>query len=314
MFSKEAKRALVVALGYRTKEADEFETALFSKQPISDILKRNIIDIMASKPEALEVIHCLETSGIQPLSAHAQKRLRIAVSGFGNIDARALLSEMMPLMLSAPPAVPFVSLINSLMGASSNFEILGNTTVTNTGTSAVTGDVGVSPGTAITGFPPGVISGGSQHSNDAPAIAAHAKVVSAYSTLAAMPGAIDESGIDLGTLTLSPGVYSFSSSAGLTGTLHLDAGGDPNAQWVFQIGSTLTTATSSSVVFVGGVGSSDNVCWAVGSSATLGTSTSFIGNIVAATSITMVTSASVKGRLLARDGAVTLDTNIALNP
>ena len=117
-------------------------------------------------------------------------------------------------------------------------------------------------------------------------------------------------GLNLGGLTLTPGVYFFSSSAQLTGTLTLDAQGDPNALFVFQIGSTLTTASNSSVVFING-GQGNNTFWQVGSSATLGTDTAFTGNILALTSITLNTGANINcGRALARNGAVTLDTNI----
>ena len=119
-------------------------------------------------------------------------------------------------------------------------------------------------------------------------------------------------GQDLGGLTLTPGVYCFSSSAQLTGTLTLDAQGNPNAVFIFKIGSTLTTASNSSVVVINTGGNSSiacNVFWQVGSSATLGTGTSFAGNILALTSITLNTGANVSGRVLARNGAVTLDTN-----
>ena len=116
-------------------------------------------------------------------------------------------------------------------------------------------------------------------------------------------------GTDLGGLTLTPGVYCFSTSAQLTGPLTLNALGDPNAVWVFRIGSTLTTASGSSVVFSGGVGNACAVQWRVGSSATLGTTTSFVGNILAQASITLNNGASLVGRALARTGAVTLDAN-----
>ena len=116
-------------------------------------------------------------------------------------------------------------------------------------------------------------------------------------------------GQNLGGLTLTPGVYSFSSSAQLTGTLTLDAQGDPNALFVFQIGSTLTTASNSSVVFING-GQGNNTFWQVGSSATLGTGTAFTGNILALASITLTTGANIRcGRALARNGAVTQDHN-----
>lgn len=202
------------------------------------------------------------------------------------------------------------TLINQLLGASNTYEVLAGSAVTNTGTTAVTGDVGVSPSSSITGFPPGVITGGSQHSNDASAIAAQVALTSAISTLGAMTTTADLSGTDLGGLVLGPGVYNFSSSAGLTGILTLDAGGNPNAQFVFKIASTLTTATASSVVLANGA-LAGNVCWKVGSSATLGTSTAFQGSILASTAITLVTSATINGKLLASSAAVTLDTNTA---
>ena len=135
-----------------------------------------------------------------------------------------------------------------------------------------------------------------------------ADTTTAYNDLAGQTCTSDLTGQDLGGLTLVPGVYCFSSSAQLTGALTLDAEGDPNAVWVFQIGSTLTTASNSSVLLING-GQACNVFWQVGSSATLGTTTSFVGNILALTSITLNTGANVSGRALARNGAVTLDTN-----
>ncbi len=201
-----------------------------------------------------------------------------------------------------------------LLGTAQSFAVLGGSTVTNTGATTVFGDLGVSPGTAITGFPPGNVSGGAIHSADAVAGQAQADLVVAYNTLAGMacdpsdPDAANNlTGEDLGGLTLLPGVYCFSSSAQLTGMLTLDALGNPDAVFVFQIGSTLTTASDSSVLMIGG--SVCNVFWQVGSSATLGTNTDFVGNIVALTSITLNTGATIAGRALARNGAVTMDTN-----
>ena len=193
------------------------------------------------------------------------------------------------------------------LGQAASFAVLGGSAVTNTGATSVTGDVGVSPGTAITGFPPGTLTG-TLHSNDAVAQTAQSDLTTAYNALAAQPCNTSLTGTDLGGLTLTSAVYCFSSSAQLTGTLTLDAQGDPNAVFVFQIGSTLTTASASSVVVING-GSDCNVFWQVGSSATLGTGTGFIGNTLALTSITLTTSATSHGSLLARNGAVTMDTN-----
>jgi hypothetical protein len=194
------------------------------------------------------------------------------------------------------------------LGAAQNFGVLAGTTVTNTGLTVITGDVGVSPGTAITGFPPGTVSGGTLHSNDGLTVQAQTDLTTAYNALAGMTQTSDKSGQDLGGLTLTPGVYHFSSSAQLTGTLILDAQGNSNALFIFQIGSTLTTATSAVVTLINSA-NKNNVYWQIGSSATLGTYTTFSGHLVALTSITATTGTNVSGNLLARNGAVTLDTN-----
>jgi Protein of unknown function (DUF3494). len=198
------------------------------------------------------------------------------------------------------------------------FAVLGGSTVTNTGSSVITGNVGVSPGPilqAAAGFPPGLIVGGTFHANDATAALAQNELTTAYNDAAnpiLNPCTVDLTGQDLGTLgALTPGVYCFSSSAFLTGTLTLNLQGNPNAFFLFQIGSTLITATGSSVNLIntGGAICPSNLYWQVGSAATLGTTTSFVGNILALQSITLNTGAAVIGRTLARNGAVTLDTN-----
>ncbi|MFF1418695.1 ice-binding family protein [Streptomyces sp. NPDC058280] len=193
------------------------------------------------------------------------------------------------------------------LGTASTFAVLGGQSVTNTGPSVVTGDLGVSPGTSITGFPPGIVNG-AVHPTDAVALQAQTDLTTAYNNAA---GQAPDSSIagDLGGLTLVPGVYNASSSIGLTGTLTLDAQGDPNAVWIFQVGSTLTTASASQVLLINGA-SPCNVFWQIGSSATLGTNSNFVGNILALTSITLNTGATVNGRALARNGSVTMDTNV----
>jgi len=193
------------------------------------------------------------------------------------------------------------------MGTTQNFAVLGSSTVTNTGPTIITGDLGVDPGTAITGFPPGTVVGGTTDSADAVALQAQSDNTTAYKNLAGQ-ACNNTISTDLGGLTLVPGVYCFSSSAQLTGTLTLDAGGVASAVWVFQIGSTLTTASNSSVVLENGA-QNCNVFWQIGSSTTLGTGTTFVGNIFALTSITLDTSATVAGRALAQTGAVTMDSN-----
>jgi outer membrane autotransporter protein len=196
------------------------------------------------------------------------------------------------------------------LGTAEDFAVLGGSTVTNTGTSIIAGSVGVSPGTAITGFPPGiVVAPGTFHNADAVAAQAQTDVMTAYTALQGLAPDVILTGQDLGGMTLGPAVYSFATSAQLTGVLTLNGLGNPDAEFVFQIGSTLTTASNSSVLLINGA-NADNVYWAVGSSATLGTNTSFVGNILALTSITLNTGASIVcGRALAINGAVTLDSN-----
>jgi len=208
----------------------------------------------------------------------------------------------------------FVGLASSALaqislGTAGSFGVLAGSTVTNTGATVVTGNLGVSPGTAVIGFPPGIVTPPSTiHAADAVASQAKADLVTAYNAIVATPTLVDLSGTDLGGITLTPGVYGFTSSAQLTGTLTLDALGNANSVFIFKIGSTLTTATNSSVLVINN-GSNCNVFWQVGSSVTLGTSTVFAGNILALTSATLTTGASVSGRVLARNGAVTLDGN-----
>lgn len=196
----------------------------------------------------------------------------------------------------------------SSLGTAQSFAVLGGSTVTNTGPSVITGDLGVSPGSAVTGFPPGIVTG-TIHAGNATAGGAQNDVTTFYNALTAAPCTADLTGQDLGGMTLTPGVYCFSSSAQLTGTLTLNAQGNAGATFIFKTGSTLTTASGSSVVLING-GNPCGVAWRIGSSATLGTTTSFIGNLVALASITLNTGADIiGGRALARTGAVTLDTN-----
>ncbi|MCW2766029.1 MAG: hypothetical protein JWO11_1988 [Nocardioides sp.] len=197
------------------------------------------------------------------------------------------------------------------LGAATSFAVLAGTTVTNTGPSMISGDLGVSPGTAVTGFPPGIVVNGAIHSADALALQAQNDLTTAYNDAAARGPVVDKTAEDLGGQTLVPGVYGATTGMALTGTVRLDAQGDPNAVFIFQAGTTLVTASNSNVALIGGA-LPCNVYWQVGSSATLGTGTNFAGNVLALTSVTVTTSASVRGRILARNGAVTLDTNSIL--
>lgn len=200
------------------------------------------------------------------------------------------------------------------LASAHGYAVLGNSTVTNAGPSAITGDLGVSsPGISPTGFPPGTLVG-TIHAGDPPAAQANADMALVYGALAGAASTVELTGQDLGGRTLAPGVYLFSSSAQLTGDLILDAKNDPYAVFVFQIASTLTTGTNSSVTLINQPVRSDrdgSVFWQVGSSATIGTGTAFTGSILAHTSITMVSQSSIAdGRAMAIHGAVTMDNNM----
>ena len=197
------------------------------------------------------------------------------------------------------------------LGTAGSFAVLAGTTVTNTGPSAISGDLGVSPGSEVVGFPPGTVSNGVIHAADEVALQAQADVTTAYNDAAgrAMTATISA---DLGGRTLVAGVYT-GGELGLTGTLTLDAQGDPNAVFVFQAASTLITESASTVSLINGADPC-NVFWQVGSSATLKTDSVFVGTVLALTSIQANTGATVQGRLLARNDAVTLDNNVITAP
>src|ERR1700730_3699026 len=195
------------------------------------------------------------------------------------------------------------------LGAADNVAVLGNSTVTNAGPTIVTGNVALSsPGVSITGFPPGTIIDGAQYIGPGLANQAHADAVIAYGQLVGETFTTDLSGSNLGGMILTPGVYHFDTAAQLTGTLILDTQGDPNATFHFQIGSTLTTDPNSMITFLNG--SSSNVFWQVGTSATIGVDSVLYGNVLADQSITVNSGATVIGRLIAINAAITLDTDI----
>ncbi|WP_172804525.1 ice-binding family protein [Afipia sp. GAS231] len=228
----------------------------------------------------------------------SQKRagVRGAAAVLGLMGATALTS---PSHAQAPP-----------LGTAGSFGVLAGTTVTNTITpTVITGNVGVSPGSAVTGFPPGIVVGGTIHAGDAVALQAQSDNTIAYLNLAGRPVTANLTGQDLGGKTLVAGVYGYTSSAQLTGTLTLDGQGNPNSVFIIKIASGLTTASNSRINLINGA-QGGNVFFQVGASATLGTTTSFVGDILALTSITLNTNASIVcGAALARNGQVALDNN-----
>jgi uncharacterized repeat protein (TIGR02543 family) len=203
------------------------------------------------------------------------------------------------------------------LNSASSFAILAGSAITNVGPSVITGNIGESPGTAVTGFT-GLDTITGTIFTSSVAAAAQTDLSNAYGIAAGLTaGAITKSG-ELGGQTLVPGLYTSGSSFAITtGNLTLDAQGDPSAVWVFQMPSSLTVGTvalGSSVVFKNGVGNANNVYWQVGSSATIYPSSVVVGNILALTSITLNSSATLNGRALAENGAVTLNTGTITTP
>ncbi len=198
------------------------------------------------------------------------------------------------------------------LGTAASFGVLAGTTVTNTGMTTISGNLGVYPGTAVTGFPPGMLTGTVYTATGPGTVAegAQADLTTAYNNAAGqsptadIPASIGSAGID--TAQLVPGVYKASSSLMVSGALTLNAGGDPNAVWIFQAPSTLITDPAGSSVVLTNGAQACNVFWQVGSSATLNTGSTFQGTIMALTSISVKNGDTITGRALARNGAVTL--------
>lgn len=234
-------------------------------------------------------------------------RLR-AVAGVGITVALVLLGGVggMPTATAAASPQPPVGL-----GTAASFAVLAGQTVTNTGSTIISGNVGVSPGTAVTGFPPGTVIDGQVYTAGSITNLAQVDLTTAYNDAAGrIPATVVGA---LSGQTLAPGVYKTTTGMSLTGTVTLDAYGNPNAVFIFQAGSTLITASHSTVLLSGGA-QACNVFWQVGSSATLGTNTTFVGTILALTSATVNTGATVVGRVLARNGQVSMDSNTITVP
>ncbi len=220
------------------------------------------------------------------------------------VAARTAASAVFLLLAASASALPPPPI---WLGEAEKITILGASTVTNAGPTKVIGNLALSPGVSVTGFPPGTIVGGSIHIGDALATQAHADAFTAYNQLAGETFTTNLSGQNLGGMTLTPGVYYFATAAALSGILTLDTGGDPNAAFHFQIGTTLTTAVSSNITLLNG--NTVNIFWQVGTSATIGVGSTFTGNILADQSITVNSGATLNGRAIAINAAVTLDTN-----
>jgi Ice-binding-like len=239
--------------------------------------------------------------------------------GSGNIRKRVsalLASAALVLCLTTPNRAaaqtsPALAPIN--LGSASTFAVLAGSTVTNTGLSNINGDLGVWPGTAYVPGTPSATVNGTIHAGDVAANQAQASLTIAYNDAAART--LDVIGVagDLGGQTLAPGLYKSTSTLAITGDLTLNANGDPNAVFIFQMGSALNVATGGRVVLTGGAMAA-NVFWQVGSSATLGTYSAFKGTVMAYASITIATGATLDGRALAQNAAVTLDTNAVTKP
>jgi hypothetical protein len=201
------------------------------------------------------------------------------------------------------------------LGSAAYFEILAGSTVTNTGMTVITGgNLGLSPGSAVTGFPPGVLTAPAvMHLTDAIAAQAQLDLTVAYNDAAGLPGGAALP-TELSGVTLAEGLYTNATPVKLSaGALTLDGQGNANAVFIFQLGTTLTTLNATQVILINGA-QAKNVFWQVSSSATLGTYSAFQGTIMALQSITLDTGASLVGRALARNAAVTLDTNAVTAP
>jgi hypothetical protein len=239
------------------------------------------------------------------LHSAPDSRRRLSLSFFPLGFAVVILAVVMPATLAGADQAPVT------LGTAATFGVLAGGGITNSGVTTVDGDIGTYPTTVINGGGSLTVTG-TNHGGDTVSQSAQNDLDTAY-TAAASEGPIDQSVAALGGQTLSPGVYNSASAMDLDGTLTLAGGGDPNATYVFQAGTTLTAAAASQVILVGGA-QSCNVFWEVGDSADIGTDSNLSGTVMASGAITVASGSSVDGRLLAMNGAVTLDTDTITTP
>ena len=256
-------------------------------------------------PSATRQVGCNQDEGQNAMgkrikaSSGPKRHRRVAALALGTGTVMVLAAVAgAPSAFAAQPTVG--------LGTAAPFAVLAGTDITNTGPSTITGNIGVDPGAAITGFPPGTVNG-TTHAADGVALQAQSDLTTAYTDAANRTPVTAEANPDLTGKTLAPGTYS-AGAMGLSGTVTLDGQGDPNAVFIFQAASTLITGSGSKVALIGGA-QPCNVFWQVTSSATLGTNSTFVGTVMALTSAAVQTGATVQGRILARNGGVTLDNN-----
>ncbi len=239
----------------------------------------------------------------RPIGSRMGLTRRLAVPVVA-VSAVALMAISQPASASIVPTVG--------LGTAASYSVLAGQTITNTGASILDKSAGLAPGSAVVGFPPGtVLAPGTIEVANAVALQAKNDLTTAYLDAAGRPVEFTQTNPDLVGLTLAPGVYAATAKAALSlsGQLTLDGQNNPAAVFIFQTDSTLITSSASSILLINGA-SECNIFWQVGSSATLGTASTFVGNVLALTSIAALTGARIQGRLLAQNGEVTLDTNV----
>jgi hypothetical protein len=232
-------------------------------------------------------------------------------AGYFWLAAGPVVAGAVVIFIAIQPAVAAVAPVG--LGTAGSYAVLAGSTVTNTGPSVISGDLGVSPGTAVTGFPPGTVNNGTINAADAAAAQAQADLTTAYGDAAGRVKSASIGGFIGGGQTLGPGVYNATSSLDVGGSLTLNAQGNADAVFIFQAGSTLGTDTGTTILLSNGA-QACNVFWQVGSSATLFAGSTFVGTVLALTSITVQTGDVIMGRVLARNGAVTLDDDVITAP